>query len=398
MITGLIILMALIPLACAEDFHVVSEGTKTTCNGNTCNLVINSNPDIRFTYLEKDKNYELKFIEFKNGNLTVDLNPVGIKVFPTNVPYKVWKETKTSSISNFKETYDKVVDQEITFNLFNQAERITISFDTKTIFEFGENSTTIILNTTNGAILDDADFRQWDTDYNDGAEGDIGFQNNSVRTDEGAIKFNISLIPEDVVIEEATMNLYMFQTAVESGEILEIGAYHTDKYWVEETVNWTNKPMPDNWGNPSDFVNFSDVTVTPHSYYSWNIIEAIGEETSGTNISFYLRAIGYECEISDYIFFYTKEYGTASLRPFLNITYTEEQQAQTNCTSYSGDGDWTIDCSTNCHINSTTDIGNNEFITENSGEIYVDENVTSISKWTISSGCKIVINNTRRFG
>lgn len=65
----------------------------------------------------------------------------------------------------------------------------------------------------------------------------------------------------------------------------------------------------------------------------------------------------------------------------------EPPESQINCTAYSGSGDYSIDCSDNCHINNTLDLGGNSLILYGLGTIYADAEIQN-ANIQVKDGCK----------
>ena len=121
--------------------------TETNCDGDgTCTQIIYSGTQFVFEddiwknwdearslkdkgfeiiFLEDDKEYPLEVLDFNATSITVKLNPKGFSIFTKNVPIRIWTPNDLSIKDDFKETYDKVVEEEISFWLLNQKEIIT---------------------------------------------------------------------------------------------------------------------------------------------------------------------------------------------------------------------------------------------------------------------------------
>lgn len=70
---------------------------------------------------------------------------------------------------------------------------------------------------------------------------------------------------------------------------------------------------------------------------------------------------------------------------------------RSNCTAYTGSGNFQIDCSTNCSMNQTVNLLWNNFSTTAKGNIYLD-NITNIGRREISEGCKLILKQGSIFG
>ena len=77
----------------------------------------------------------------------------------------------------------------------------------------------------------------------------------------------------------------------------------------------------------------------------------------------------------------------------INFTLGESDAcaASDSCTYTTGD--WNINCSDTCVIDSVVDAGGNDLIFTDAGYFYVEANITKFGNLNISSGCNIVLND-----
>jgi len=178
-------------------------------------------------------------------------------------------------------------------------------------------STTIMLQDADTENLDDTSTR-----VNDGSSnGDDTFLrtgNEDVELYRTYLKFNLEDIPASSEILNATLYLYLYSSEYESGETPNIDLYGLDNYsWSEETLlagyelfNSIDS-LQDNKQLDYDFTG----------WLSFNASENVKKTYTADkmNVSFTLNDS--LASSFDYSSFYSKEYETASLRPYLNITY-----------------------------------------------------------------------------
>lgn len=175
----------------------------------------------------------------------------------------------------------------------------------------GVGQTTLMLQTADSDNLGDA---YVDTDTNHGdltilRIGDI------YRI---YINFNLSGIPENQAIDNATLCLYVLNT--KKTQLINVNHVYVD--FNESIITWNNQPCGIN------FDNFSVCNLTSESFFQmnsgfeytwicWNVKNMVDSGYNlGNNISFVLYTLD-----ADKNEFNSKEVGDGNLRPYLNITY-----------------------------------------------------------------------------
>ena len=150
------------------------------------------------------------------------------------------------------------------------------------------------------------------------------------------LKFNISLIPENQIIDNASLCLYLY--ADQGNPITYV--YHVYSDWdegsldgnpcgeaclVTENITWNNQPCGD------DFLNSENCNLTAESniitdgdqdgtWQCWSIVNMVNKDYSDGSSSISIALHTDEGGYADK--FYSKEYtDETSLRPYLNITY-----------------------------------------------------------------------------
>lgn len=359
------------------------EHTKTTdiiCNGNICTKTLYSGvrnvyeddtwkrveearslkgSGVEVVVLEDDEDYPVEVVDFNYTSIKVKLNPKGIKIFNEDIPVRIWTQNNTKAmefnkdvadgkkvskgVEDYKEKMDKVVEDNIGFNLLNQEEEKVYKFGMGKILEFGKESTTIILQDNETENLADLIA----TDPNDIYEGQIKFNVLSVLNSD---VFNISLV---------NLNLSIMET---------ISYWHDAfnmTFWILPNQSWedtcvnessprTNSPKEINeWNNwTATLINQTNFTVPSFSQsigssLSFDITNLFSQEYSKSLNNFSIRMGMSEFVVvspvdtvgGDYIFdflignysggsfdhlisFVSKEYTTDILRrPKLTITY-----------------------------------------------------------------------------
>lgn len=137
------------------------------------------------------------------------------------------------------------------------------------------------------------------------------------------VKWNITDLTDITSdeIDSAIIGLYLYGTFYESSEG-NITAYCSDQLnWQEETATWNNRPTTGltlSGSNSSNLDSPSDIWVL------FNVTDCFKDYVGGDNVTFFFNdTSGLGTGSNDYGNFRAGEYGTPSLRPFLEVTYTE---------------------------------------------------------------------------
>ncbi len=177
--------------------------------------------------------------------------------------------------------------------------------------------TTLMLQTGDSDNLGDAYVRGSDVNNNFGTASTLKTQN-IYRT---YINFNISGVPENQAIDNATLCLYVLNTK----KTQLINASHVYVDFDESIITWNNQPCGDT------FDNFSACNLTAESFVQmdssfsytwrcWEVTDMVGKDYNLGNKN--ISIVIYTEDSDGPNDFYSKEYATDStLRPYLNITY-----------------------------------------------------------------------------
>jgi len=173
-----------------------------------------------------------------------------------------------------------------------------------------------------------------DTDNLDDAyvKGDLPNQNYGSDTDlyvksgtpkrNAYLRFNISYIPEDKIIDNAEACLYLSD---DKGEQT-ISVYHVYSEWEESTITWNTQPCGQDFDNSANCSLTAEDSILTNGdrtskWLCWNVTEMLKIQYGNyNNLSFALHTP----DIGDADVFYSKEHLDSSLRPYLNITYHSE--------------------------------------------------------------------------
>lgn len=124
------------------------------------------------------------------------------------------------------------------------------------------------------------------------------------------ISYELSSIPSDVIITEATARVYCYFKGQQNGNVY---FHRVTSDWNESDVTWNNQPTFDS--------TYSDVqTITSAgAWYEWNVTDDIQSFVNGTNINY--GWILLSLIANDYSKFYAKETFGTTYDPQLVIKY-----------------------------------------------------------------------------
>ena len=286
-------------------------------------------------------------------------------------------------------------------------------------FSFGGNSTTIQLQDANTENLDDGYVNAvtgTDNEYGGYYYINLGAESSSSVLYHGFLKFNISSIPSNQVIESAEMCLLTSNNYIDTGESMTIGSYHVYSFpsfnITNETVSEWEEGDSDDYGDiaadkeiswnrrpttASEYNSTAEeeivLTSSTSGWHCWTVVNAVDNEYANEdlNVSIWLQGTDYSANPSttDFCRFHAKETGTATNRPYLNITYSEAVGGDT-CDWSSGDFVW--DCSETCTVDTDYDIAGNDIIATGTGNITVAANITNCDDIRINPDCTVFLS------
>jgi len=185
-------------------------------------------------------------------------------------------------------------------------------------------------------------------------------------------------------------------------------SYYVDDFFEFEAYSDT---LPDNTPPNVDFISPTNTNGTEtygKDYITWNISvnEDIGLgkiEINGTNQT----CIAVNATTNSYCYYNETGFTTNVTRcseghatdasnnwnTTLNTICRNMQVAEAvgDTCDCPASGDWTIDCTENCEIDSACDVQGNDVIFTGSGNIWVSAEVSNIGNTTLSSGCNITL-------
>lgn len=427
-----ILLLWLLPLIVSGTTYTPS--SETTCDSNgKCTLVQYSGiryvqeddswkklEDARslmdkgfsYKYIETDEKYPMEVIDFNFTSVTVNLNPKGIVIFNEAIPLKTWTEPAIVAdeekvvTGDFKLDYDKTTDTLVDFNLFKQSDTITLDVKMGDIIEFGTNSTTILLTADDTENLKDTydDSNSATTNFGTGVTIHLGVSSPARDNRSILIQWNLSSIPAQVAINNASLVFSVALDSLDAGESFNTSAFYVypNYTWTETGEIWNTRPLLNK--NYTETI-FSDNVLMDTGFaagqnISYNVSSLINKAytDSQSNITIYVIPTGLVSgtpATSDPVQVASKEQASTPTRqPRLYIEYTSI--APSSCTYTSGN--WNINTHDNCTISTNVNLGGNNLTLNGSGTIMMNANITNKGTLIMSNGSKFVLANGVRLG
>lgn len=310
--------------------------------------------DYKMVFTEIDKDYPMDIIEYNATSVTLDLKRW--EILNTAIPIKIHDGNKETPKETFTET----------FNLFDLGKKRRTFYMKKGEFlTFGDNSTTITLQTPNTENLQDAYVEYGSPTTNRGSLQYLVLREKASFKERIYITFNISSIPEGSTILDSTLYLYIYLNNLGAGDYLNATLHNVTFSWEESSITWNNQPLHSSGFTDSYKILNTDI----NKFLGWNATSLVSSQMPKGNVSLLLNITETNtADNTDYVRFYSKEYTTSNLRPILNITYTTgadetpptiSSLRNTSTTNISSYIEW--NCDENC--NYTINLYNNSIRT-----------------------------------
>lgn len=336
------------------DEGIYTPSTETHCINGVCNKIIYSgtrfvNEDNQWKKIEDAKslkNSSIRCVVDSDGenlaecldwnytSITLDLSQKSVSLTEELIPIKVYESTINEKNMDEKNMDELIMKSEVieSFSLLSKSKEKTINNLTiGDIIHFGESSTSIILQDANTENLKDSYVYSGSPDSNYGGSY-LRFYHSEHRN---YFSFNISSLPSSSLVSDANLYLYHYSSFVKGTHKI----YNIYDGWksssdgtelAENQITWNNQPCGTGFDN-STFCNLGYESSTTFSsaqrWYSWQIKDSvIYAKTNNVNLSLVTKFIGASASGSQ---FASKEYGTTSLRPYVNITYTIDENPPT---------------------------------------------------------------------
>jgi len=328
------------------------------------------NQPFQIIYLEKDDNYTVEVNDF---NLTYINLKLGTK---DNSKLNKDISLKKDGIH----TKDKV-------SIVSKESKVSYEFNGINVlqsnFTFGDNSTTIILQTNDTENLEDTYVNSDDPTgaYPLAKSFQIGWQATCSATatcTETYVKWDLlgAGISAGSTINNATLNYNLITSTLDAGESTRVSFFHLyNQTWREEEPTWNtrisiNPTQQFNGVNVSSYTFINSGVCASNCWIPFHVTEIVQDslDLGEQNLSIYTNVtlVSGSPGLADFVTIRTKEENDASLRPYLNITYTEI----TDTCTYSS-GNWNVNCHDNCTVSTTVNLGNNDLIINGYGRFTV---------------------------
>jgi len=136
------------------------------------------------------------------------------------------------------------------------------------------------------------------------------------------LKFNISSLPSNAVINSATVYMYCYSNGLDNGEDPRWDAHSvSNQTWVESEITANNQPTIGSYLYRNDDFGPFDENMWVYWYVTaWTKSEFNSDKN---NISFAIKDTQFAAENTDYQRYYSGNYLTnLALRPYFEIKYT----------------------------------------------------------------------------
>jgi len=183
-------------------------------------------------------------------------------------------------------------------------------------------------------------------DTNDGTATYLYVRSYSNKNERTILKFDMSSLPDNATVTSATLSLYCLGTASANGRTHY--AYRvTQTAWTEGGVTWNKYNGTNYWATAGgDYATADGVSAAVPDGNSW--VDWTGEGMKNQvqyalnntgKVAHFLIKDGTENSVTQQIvYYYSKEYATATLRPKLVVTYTIVSAVAPTVTTQDADG------------------------------------------------------------
>ncbi len=135
---------------------------------------------------------------------------------------------------------------------------------------------------------------------------------------ESYIKFDLSSIPSNAIIESAKLSPKLYgQSGTSATDANVYGAYRITSSWIE-TTTWPDKPSAS--ATSESTVNLQP--ATNGNWYDWLLTDMVQGWVNGSYTNYGVKIQALSPTSTNYRYFYSSNYGTVDYRPKLEITYS----------------------------------------------------------------------------
>lgn len=295
--------------------------------------------------IDEDKNFPVTCSEWNWTSRTCEFRLDKLSLLNVNIPIKIgWINKTEDKDGKLIKEFIKTKSQNVKFSSVLEKKNIPINVAHNEIIKYGGGSTTIKLQDADTENLDDAEIiAAGFADYNMGASTRLMIRSDST-TARVYIKFNISVIPSGQIIDEAKLFLYKY---ARSGTPKFYVVHHVfNNTWIEGTlsfgdcstpvdcgfgITWNNQPCGTAFDNSVQCnltfeTNISAKGDTTSIWLNWTVTNMVKTDYNdgNLNVSIIIKDDSEDDSTTAFSEHRSKEYTTdTTLRPYLNITYSE---------------------------------------------------------------------------
>jgi hypothetical protein len=252
-------------------------------------------------------------VETKFGSIDIQSTPAGATIYLDGAntgnitPYTITNLTPGSYTIKLEFFHYKYREETITVN----AEQTT--YINWSLTPAPEEELTIQPDAADGK---DASVDTYYPDQNYATHTEIGAGRGTADTVRAYIEFDLSSIPDNVVITSAAVGLYYYRTV--GSATAPIGVYLVEESWTESNTTWNHQP--DSATTPEDTLTVP--TSVTNAFLYWDITDLVKDWLDGTidNNGVMFRDTD-ESTVEAWKGFYSSDYGTPAQRPQLIIEY-----------------------------------------------------------------------------
>jgi hypothetical protein len=367
--------------------------TYTHCDGKICSMSIGGSyaldSDGKWKSIENAKSLKNSPVQCHVDYDLIDLATcndwnltyvnMSLAVVPTSVgkliPFRIWNNGTLKNSTNLMFATPTAKNMIVPLTLGDS-------------IEFGQNSTTIILNESNKGNVGDTMTRKGTSGYNTNNYGIstqlyAGTELGGTPKDTFWSLWNLSIIPNGSTITNANLSIY----AQAESSATQILAYNASIYcnsscsgqqWVEGThngaANNTCNELTQNNLPAIGVLQDNKLISTSYQSWYWNVTNAaISTFSNTTNQNMSIEITNLTATSYYVLRLYSKEIANTTQRPQLVITYTTG--AANSCTYTSGV--WNINCADNCVISSDVTMDGSELQIGGAGSLQLKKNINN---------------------
>jgi hypothetical protein len=274
----------------------------------------------------KGKGFQVVYLE-NDGEHNIEVEDFNY----TTIKFKALIKSNKSVNKKIPFKLDNIIKKDI--RLKDASEKSDVVFELDNVFAhnytFGEGSTTIKLQYPDNETLDDTHVGKAYPTQNYGSNQSLRVYQLSYSPERIYIKFNISSVPANQVIENAQLALFLDSYSVPGPSVSAYNVYN--QTWTEETITWDDQPCNVTFDSTKcNSTAESAVTISDLEWINWTVTNAVLNSYSqgNKNVSIMLKTPE-DSSTSKAASAFSKEYTTASFRPYLNITYSPDTTAPT---------------------------------------------------------------------